>query len=100
MDSYRQINLDCAKAFAGVLSRHQLKAIARFEQGEPCQTDIQQAMAARHRFLDHDGLYDWLPRLELRQEKLSERLQRLLAGNELVQGLISMELNRFESDSH
>lgn len=98
MDSYRQINLDYAKAFAGVLNRDQLKAVARFEDGEQCQIDIEQAMAARQRILDREGLSDWLPRLEIRQERLSQRLQRSHATNALLQDLISTELRRFGRD--
>jgi hypothetical protein len=100
MDSYRQINLDYAKAFAGVISRSQLKSVASFEGGDQCQIDIVQAMEARQRILDREGLSDWLPRLEIRQERLSQRLQRSLATNELLQDLISTELRRFGSDSH
>jgi len=100
MDSYRQINLDYAKAFAGVLNRDQLKAVARFEDGDQCQIDIEQAMAARQRILDREGLSDWLPRLEIRQERLSQRLQRSHATNALLKDLISTELNRYGSDSH
>ena len=97
MDSYRQINLDYAKAFAGVLSRDQLKNVTRFEDGEPCQIDLTQAMAARQRILDREGLSDWLPRLEFRQESLSQRLQRSLATNEQLRNLVSPELKRFGS---
>lgn len=100
MDSYRQINLDYAKAFAGVLYRDQLEAVARFEDGERCQIDIEQALAARQRIFDREGLSDWLPRLEVRQERLSQRLQRSLATNALLQDLISMELKRFGIDSN
>ena len=100
MDSYRQINLDYAKAFAGVLSRDQLKTVTRFEDGEPCQIDLAQAMAARQRILDRAGLSDWLPRLEVRQENLSERLQRSLATNERLRNLISTEFKRFRSNKH
>lgn len=95
MASYRQINLDYARAFAGVLSRDQLKTVARFEDGEQCQIDLSQAMAARQRILDREGLSDWLPRLEVRQENLSRRLQRSRATNERLQDLISKELKRF-----
>lgn len=100
MASYRQINLDYAKAFAGVLSRDQLMAVARFEDGEQCQIALPAAMAARQRILDRAGLSDWLPRLEVRQENLSERLQRSLATNERLQNLISTELKRFRRNEH
>jgi hypothetical protein len=100
MASYRQINLDYAKAFAGVLSRDQLKTVARFEDGEQCQIDLAQATAAKQRILDRDGLSDWLPRLEVRQENLSQRLQRSLVTNERLRNLISTELKRFGSNTH
>ena len=100
MASYRQINLDYAKAFAGVLSRDQLKTVTRFEDGEQCQIDLAQATAARQRILDRDGLSDWLPRLEVRQENLSQRLQRSLVTNERLRNLISTELKRFGSNTH
>ncbi len=100
MASYRQINLDYAKAFAGVLSRDQLKTVARFEDGEQCRIDLAQAMAARQRILDREGLSDWLPRLEARQENLSQRLQRSLATNERLRNLISTELKRFGSNTN
>ena len=100
MASYRQINLDYAKAFAGVLSRDQFKIVTRFEDGEQCKIDFLQAMAARQRFLDREGLSDWLPRLEVRQENLSQRLQRSLATNERLRILISTELKRFGSNTY
>ena len=100
MAGYRQINLDYAKAFAGVLSRDQLKILGRFEDGAPCQIDLEQAMAARQRVLDRKGLSDWLPRLEIRQENLSQRLQISLATNERLQDLISTELKRFGGNTH
>ena len=98
MVSLRQINLDYGKAFAGVLSRDQLKDVHKFEEGEQCQIDVAQARGARERIIAREGLTDWLPRLEARQKRLSQRLQRSLDTNERLQDRLSGELNRIGSD--
>ena len=49
---------------------------------------------------NREGLSDWLPRLETRQENLSERLQGSQATNALLQDLISEELRLVGDDFH
>ncbi len=95
MDGYRQINLDYTRAFAGVLSRDEIQEIRAFEDGEECRISTSQALAARQEILNRDGLADWLPRLELRQEALAERLERSLNTNERLREILSQELTRF-----
>ena len=75
------------------LSRDEQKVIAGFENGGECLIEVNQAMAARERILAREGLAYWLPRLEVRQERLAERLRRLLVTNELVHDLLAHELN-------
>lgn len=94
MDSMRQVNLAYTAAFAGILSRKELKAVAGFEAGGECLIEVDQAMAARERILGRLGLAEWLPRLEVRQEGIAERLRRSATTNARLDALLSGELGR------
>jgi hypothetical protein len=93
MDSMRQINVGYVMAFAGILSRDERKVIAVFENGGECLIDVDRAMAARERVLAREGLAYWLPTLEVRQESLAGRLQRLFVTNERLRALLAHELD-------
>jgi hypothetical protein len=95
MDSYRDLNVDYGTLFAGVLSRHQLQAVNKFDIEGKCEITPDEAHAAKQRFIDRPGLADWLPRLEFRQKSLAQRLQRSLDYNDDLGILISGELIRF-----
>ncbi len=92
MESYRQINVEYGTLFAGVLNRHQLQAVNRYVNEDVCEITIEEAQVARQDFIDRDGLADWLPRLENRQNSLSRRLQTSLDYANRLNILISAEL--------
>ena len=95
MDSYRDINVDYGTLFVGVLSRHQLLAVNKFEIDGECELTSDEAKVARRDFLDRPTLADWLPRLEHRQNSLVQRQQRSLDYNNDLRLLISNELAQF-----
>lgn len=92
MESYRQLNVDYGTLFAGVLSRHQLQALNRYTDENICEITAEEARDARQKFMDRDGLVDWLPRLEMRQDSLSRRLQTSYEHAQRLSMLISAEL--------
>jgi len=94
MDAMRQVNLDYMAAFAGVLTRAEIDALQEFETGGECGIDADGALAVRERFLDREGLAEWLPRLEIRQSFILGRLRESSVANGRLQALLAEELGR------